>query len=77
MKIACHRSLAAGAIVVVAVLSSGAADHFGWNAVPSNLRLIAWNAGHSSLAPAVSASSTGLHGFIRGPFDLAPSCLVD
>src|SRR5439155_18882786 len=59
------------------LLSSGAADHFGWNAVPSNLRLIAWNAGHSSLAPAVSASSTGLHGFIRGPFDLAPSCLVD
>ena len=34
--------------------------------LPSNLRLIAWKAGHSSLAPPVSASSTGLHRVHQG-----------
>ena len=41
-------------------------------ASPSNLRLIAWNAGHSSLAPPVSASSTGFHGFINDLPSAAP-----
>ena len=45
--------------------SSGAGAHFGWKVPPSKCLLIACNAGHAARAPYVSASSTGLHTFIR------------
>ena len=45
--------------------SSGAGAHFGWKVPPSKCLLMTCIAGHAARAPYVSASSTGLHTFIR------------